>query len=189
VQGGHRGRRRVHRASSGTGFHSLTEAIDRGLEPLFVPEADQPRLAAYRLATAPYEMLDVETFVVCDPVRAAGTFDRLMRLPDGRVVVGDLKSGKSEADYPLATAVQLSVYANGKRYDPETGERTDLHPDLDTSVGLLIHLPATGGCRVITLDLEKGWQTALLAHEVHHTIRKWRAGDLIVDDDLRGALA
>lgn len=176
-------------ASSGTGFHHLTEAIDRGQEPLFVPASDQPRLDAYRKATAPYEMLDVETFVVCDDVHAAGTFDRLMRLPDGRVVVGDLKSGKSEADYPLATSVQLAIYAHGRRYDPETGARHELHPDLDTSIGLLLHLPPRGGCRVITLDLEKGWRTALLAHEVHHTIRKWVAADLILDDDLRGSVA
>ena len=176
-------------ASSGTGFHSLTEAIDRGDVPLFVPASDQPRLEAYRKATAPYEMLDIETFVVADDVHAAGTFDRLMRLPDGRVVVGDLKSGKSEADYPLATAVQLAIYAHGKRYDPETGARTPLHPDLDDTEGLLIHLPARGGCRVITLDLVKGWRVANVAAEVHHDIRRWTAADLIVDDDLRGSVA
>lgn len=176
-------------SSAGTGFHHLTEAIDKGLEPLFVPESDRPRLEAYRMAMAPYEVLDVEMFVVCDEARSAGTFDRLLRCPDGRVRVGDLKSGKSEADYPLATSMQLAIYAHGKRYDPETGERTVLHPDLDDTEGLLIHLPARGGCRVLTLDLTKGWQAAQMANEVHHVIRKWSAADLILDDDLRGAIA
>jgi hypothetical protein len=134
-------------------------------------------------------MLDVETFVVCDEATAAGTFDRLVRCPDGRVRVADLKSGKSEADYPLATSIQLSVYAHGKRYDPDSGARADLHPDLDDTQGLLIHLPPKGGCRVIALDLDKGWRAALLAAQVHHVVRKWKAGDLILDDDLRGSVA
>jgi len=168
-------------SSAGTGFHALTEAIDRGLEPLFVPPADQPRLDAYRDAMKPYEVLDIETFVVNDAVRAAGTFDRLVRCPDGRVRVADLKSGRSEAEYPLSTTVQISIYANGLRYDPDGGARSSLHEDLDTSTGLLIHLPPSGGCEAILLDLAKGWRAARGADVVHHEIRKWRAADLIME--------
>ena len=161
-------------ATAGTGFHSLTEAIDRGIEPLFVSEADQVRLEAYRTATASIEWLDIECFVVNDQVRAAGTFDRLGRLPDGRVVVADLKSGKSEADYPLSTCTQIATYANGHRYDPETGTRAPLHADLDVSEGLLIHLPPSGGCRLYRLDLTLGWEAAQLAHRVS-ALRKVKA--------------
>lgn len=175
--------------SAGTGFHHLTEAIDNGLEPLFVPDSDKPRLEAYREATADYEVLDVETFVVCDPVQSAGTFDRLLRCPDGKVRVGDLKSGKSEALYPLATTMQLAIYAHGLRYDPDTGQRTPLHADLDLTEGLLIHLPPSGGCQVLPLDLEKGWRAARLAAEVHHEIRKWRAADLITGPGTLGGVA
>ena len=164
-------------ASAGTGFHSLTEAIDRGNEPLFVPPADQPRLEAYRAATAGIKWLDIECFVVNDTVRSAGTFDRLGRLPDGRVVVADLKSGKSEADYPFSTTVQIATYANGLRYDPETGDRSPLHDDLDTSTGVLIHLPPSGGCKLYTLNLTLGWQAAQLAAQVRD-VRSWKAGDL-----------
>ena len=158
-------------ATAGTGFHSLTEAIDRGNEPLYVPEADKQRLEDYRQATAGVEWVDIECFVVNDVVQAAGTFDRLGRLPDGRVIVGDLKSGKSEADYPLSTTVQIATYANGHRYNPETGERSPLHPDLDTTEGLLIHLPPSGGCFLYRLDLVTGWKAAQLAREVS-TLRK-----------------
>lgn len=164
-------------ATAGTGFHSLTEAIDKGNEPLFVSEADQVRLDAYREATASIEWLDIECFVVNDQVRAAGTFDRLGRLPDGRVVVADLKSGKSEADYPFSTTVQIATYANGLRYDPETGARSPLHADLDVSTGLLIHLPPSGGCTLYELDLARGWQAAQLAAQVRDA-RSWKAGDL-----------
>ena len=165
--------------SAGTGLHALTEAIDRGEEPPFVPAEDRVRLDAYRAATAGYEALDAETFIVVDELRVAGSFDRLWRCPDGRVRVGDLKSGKSEKAFPLATCVQIATYANGLRYDPATGARAPLHADLDLTTGLLIHMPPTGGCEVIPLDLERGWAAARTAAYVHNTIRRWKAADII----------
>lgn len=169
-------------SSAGTGLHALTEAIDRGEEPPYVPAQDAWRLDAYRRATADegYKALGAELFVVNDGVRAAGTFDRLWQCPDGRVRIGDLKTGKSEADYPLATTVQLAIYANALFYDPDTGERWNIHDDLDLSTGLLVHMPPNGGCKVIPLDLTKGWEAAQVANTVHHTIRKWKPKDLIV---------
>ena len=164
-------------ASAGTGFHSLTEAIDRGDEPMFVSAADAERLDAYRAATSGLTMLDIECFVVNDAVRSAGTFDRLVRLPDGAAVVADLKSGKSEAAYPFATTVQIATYANGHRYDPETGARSPLHDDLDVTRGLLIHMPPSGGCTLYELDLTRGWQAAQLAAQVRDA-RSWKAADL-----------
>jgi hypothetical protein len=165
-------------ASTGTGLHSLTEAIDRGDEPLFVPESDRPRLDAYRIATAPYKPLDAEVFVVNDALGVAGSFDRTWLCPDGRVRVGDLKTGKSEPDYPLPTAIQLAMYSHGNRYDPETGARSPIDPRLDVSTGLLIHLPASGGCRVIPLNLDKGWQAARTAAQAY-AARKWTPADLV----------
>ncbi len=154
-------------ASSGTGLHALTEAIDLGREPEFVPEHVRGRLDAYRAAMAGYVVLDVETFVVCDELRAAGTFDRMLLTPDGRICIADLKTGKSEAGYPSGTATQIAVYAHGERYDPETGQRTPLHADLDMTTGLLIHMPAaTGGCDLIPLDIALGWEAACLAMRV-----------------------
>jgi hypothetical protein len=170
-------------ASSGTGLHALTEAIDSGREPEFVPEHARPRLEAYRKAMAPYVVHDVETFVVNDTIRAAGTFDRLLLCPDGYIRVADLKSGKSEADYPLAVAMQIAIYVLGRRYQPANGARLDLcefDPDrLDVTTGLLIHLPPSGGCRVHELNLTRGWDAAQVAARVHHDIRKWVAADII----------
>lgn len=166
-------------SSAGTGFHALTEAIDRGEEPMFVPPEDVPRLNAYRIATADYRALAAEVFVVNDVLGVAGSFDRLWLCPDGRVRVGDLKTGKGEADYPMSTAAQIAMYARGNRYDPATGERFPLVAEpgaLDQTTGLLVHLPATGGCTVVPLDLVKGWQVARLAAGAYEA-RKWRADD------------
>jgi hypothetical protein len=166
-------------ASAGTGFHSLTEAIDRGDDPLFVPPEDVPRLAAYRIATAPYRALASEVFVVNDALGVAGSFDRLWLCPDGRVRVGDLKTGSGEADYPMGAAAQMAMYVRGHLYDPETGERRPLVTDpeaLDVTTGLLVHLPASGGCRVIPLDLERGWRVAQLAAGAYEA-RRWHASE------------
>ena len=167
-------------ASMGTGLHSLADAVDAGtpIDELLVDQQTKDRLAEYADATAGFEVLDVETFVVNDTVQAAGTFDRLVRLPDGRVVVSDLKTGAHDANYPLGVATQIAVYANGSRYDVETGERSVLHEDLDLSTGLLIHLPQKGdGCTVYELDLGLGWEAALLARRVYD-VRKWKAPQL-----------
>jgi hypothetical protein len=79
----------------------------------------------------------------------------------------------------LGTATQIGIYAYGQRYDPDTHARTELHPDIDLGTGLMIHMPATGGCRVIPLNIERGWDAAQLAAEIHHDVRKWKAADLI----------
>jgi hypothetical protein len=173
-------------ASAGTGLHELTQAIDRGDEPLFVPSDDQPRLDAYRIATRDLVALEAETFVVDDVNHVAGSFDRLWRCPDGRVRVGDLKTGANEDRFPLATAMQIAIYANARRYDPDTHARSDLHPDLDTTTGLLIHLPPQGGCRVIPLDLERGAYAARLAVAAY-AVRRWKADYLIRGDHDRDA--
>lgn len=170
-------------ASAGTGIHELTEAVDRGTDPgdLLIDDSLADRLRQYADAMADFEVLDIETFVVNDAVQAAGTFDRLVRCPDGRVRVADLKTGAHDANYPLGVATQVAIYARGNRYDPDAG-RSPLHPDLDTSRGLLIHLPQKGdGCRVLPLDLDRGWEAALVAAQVH-AIRKWRATDLLAPE-------
>lgn len=165
-------------SSAGTGLHALTEAIDRGEEPPFIPSDDRPRLDAYRIAMREYRAVEAETFVVDDENGVAGSFDRLWLCPDGRVRVGDLKTGRGEADYPLNAAMQMAIYAHALRYDPDTAERTELHPDLDQTTGLLVHMPPQGGCKVIPLDLERGWWAARLAMGAYR-VRKWRADDLI----------
>lgn len=169
--------------NKGTGFHALTEAIDRGNEPAYVPEADKSRLDDYRRALHGFKSLEVELFCVNDQLRAAGTFDRLLLCPDSRVRVADLKTGKNDVAYPFSATVQIATYANSQRYNPETGERSPLHAALDLTTGLLIHLPPSGGCEVIPLDIEMGWEAAQCAT----TVRQFRS--LKADDIIRKVVA
>ncbi len=169
-------------ADVGTALHEMTEVLDSGQELRVINERWKAHLDAYLAATKHLEMLEMETFVVNDTLRSAGTFDRLVRLPDGRVVVADLKTGKSDPFFPLAVATQIATYAHGSRYDAETGERSPLHADLDTSLGLLIHLPSKltpPACVLYDLDLVAGWQAAQLALQVRE-VRSWKPQGLAV---------
>lgn len=161
-------------SSTGTAVHSFTEVLDGGGTPEAVPAALQPVLDAYQWGTTSLRMLESELFVVVDDITAAGTLDRLVELPDGRVVVADLKTGKDEPRYGNGVTTQVAIYAHGLRYDPETCERAPLHPDLDITTGLLIHLPlrpvkGKQTCDLYLLDLVDGWERAQLAHTVRAT--------------------
>ncbi|WP_378734971.1 hypothetical protein [Nocardia brasiliensis] len=164
------------KAAIGTAVHEFTEAIDGGFWPEFIPADLVGPLNAYRSNTAVFEVVDIEVFVVVDELTAAGSLDRLVRLPDGRVIVGDIKTGAHEPDYPLGVTTQCAIYAHGKRYDAETGQRALLHPDLDVSTGVLIHLPLERGvdgyrCDLYALDLEWGWAAAQAAIDVRELRR------------------
>lgn len=151
------------KANVGTALHSYAEAHDRGELPLVPPEY-QAVLDHYRRATEPLQMLGSEKFVVVDELQCAGSFDRIVQLPDGRIVVADIKTGAREPQYPLPATIQIAAYAHGTVYDhtlkvPRKGTLADFGVDQET--GLMIHLPADGsGCFLYLLDLKAGWLAA-----------------------------
>ncbi len=161
-------------ANTGTVLHSLTEAFDRGTLDN-IPDVHYRDLDAYEQATKGLVMRAIEGFVVNDHLQAAGTFDRLVQLPDGRVVIADLKTGQTENKYPHGVVTQCAIYARSHIYDIPTNTRTGYLPDLgvSTDVGLLIHLPAgKGECSLYLLDLQVGWMLAQTAVAVRGVYKK-----------------
>lgn len=160
-------------ANIGTALHALTEQVDAGLDPDQAPEFARADLAAYRQAMTGIGILASEMFVVCDELQAAGTFDRLVKLPDGRVVVADVKTGQHDPNYPHGVTQQIAIYSRGHLYDPEKGRAGHL-PSLgvDQSTGLLIHMPAgTGTCDLYLLDLTVGWSMAQVSVAVRQAFK------------------
>jgi hypothetical protein len=159
-------------ANTGTVLHSLTEAFDRGTLD-HIPEVHYRDLDAYEQATKGLVMRAIEGFVVNDHLQAAGTFDRLVQLPDGRIAIGDLKTGQTEPKYPHGVTTQCAIYARSHIYDIPSNTRKGYLPDLgvSTEVGLLIHLPAgQAKCDLYLLDLTVGWalaQTAVAVRDVY----------------------
>jgi len=99
-----------------------------------------------------HQLSQTEIFVANRQYRVAGSIDGLYRLPSGtvfdgedvsgRVLVGDIKTGKHVK--PIPWCVQLTAYAHGCRYthDPKAdpaARYTPIHPDLHTGYGLIFN--------------------------------------------------
>lgn len=175
------------RAQKGTDLHALTELVDQG-EPLpdrlFDPEREEWRpvtlqdradMAAYHrvMTESSLEVVQSELFVVNDEYRIGGTLDRVVWDTTGtdccaKPMILDVKTGR--VDYGAGKiAMQLAVYANSQRYDPDTGERTPL--GVCTHVGLALHLPqGTGTASLLVADIAAGWESVALCDQV----RKFR---------------
>lgn len=182
-------------ANLGTALHAFTERLDRGeIEVDQVPAEWRDRIAAYSDVTraagwrfSPQLVERITAVEVADEL-VAGTFDRVAMLPDGRLVIADVKTGS--LDYAgLSIAVQLAVYAHGRALRP-AGEEPDRDrwgrylvpgwddetwqpmPPVDQVEAWVIHLPATGepSCTLHSVDIAAGWEAA----QVAAAVRAWR---------------
>lgn len=173
-------------SSTGTAIHTLTEQYDEHgpdaighLEPELRADLD-----AYAKATEPFKVYAMEGFVVCDELKAAGSYDRLVEATDPfgnrGLFVADLKTGQYAPKQPHDICIQTGIYAHGTHYQVGIG-RTDRLADLGVNqdMSLLFHLPAgSGRCDVYWLDIRNGWrmaQTAALVRDWHQTkpIKPW----------------
>lgn len=162
-------------AGLGTALHEFTQRWDQ--KKLAIDEVPEPwnhDVLAYQAAIEKHglevvpELIEVN--LVHDELQLAGTSDRFYRRPDGRLICADLKTGKSIGPNPLAYIVQLAAYATSVKYDIETGTRQPVG-DVDTSVGLLVHLPSgKATCDIYEVDLQMGLEAARLASSV----RTWQ---------------
>lgn len=171
-------------ADIGTALHRMAERVERA-DGFAAPEPYATDIARYLtcLDTAGFTSEYIECHLVNDPMRAAGTADRIYKahrpldvpgfnvIVPGQHVLADLKTGK-RLDYSLpGFAIQLALYCDAMFYDVETNERTPLPDNLRTDVALLVHMPAgTGTCEFHWIDLEVGREGARIVRDV----RRWR---------------
>ncbi|MDR1212803.1 MAG: PD-(D/E)XK nuclease family protein [Propionibacteriaceae bacterium] len=156
-------------ATVGTALHAFTEALDKGEKP-HIPDDLVGHMKNYRAATSGFKVAHIERLLVCDEFKTAGTADRIWEI-DGRLVIGDIKTGN--VDYPSAVqsfAMQLGLYAHSMIYDPATAARSPLD-GIRLDWGLVAALDAkTGDCRLLEVDIARGWEAVQLAAQV----REWR---------------
>lgn len=171
------------KALQGTALHEITEDIDAGKDPGFIPDDYAKDIEAYRIATQDIEVVGIETFAVLDEFQVGGTFDRLIRVygelaealgvEPGTLLIADIKTGR--IDYGFGKiAMQLAGYSRMKVYDPKTHERLPLEHNgqpVNQEVGLVIHMPTgQGRCELVPVDIAKGWEGLGLAD----VVRGWR---------------
>lgn len=159
-------------SSAGTDIHALTEWHDAGrINEIEVPVEYLADLAAYVEATQDaglaFRPQWIERIIVNSQVETCGTTDRILTMPDGRVLIGDLKTQQSISFGWQEIAMQLAQYANGDGMLTDDGRLEPMPANLDRSRGLVIWLPV-GQARVEfhELDLEAGWDDCLFAREL-----------------------
>jgi hypothetical protein len=160
-------------ANAGTALHSFTEAVDRGEDPQ-IPEPWAADIEAYKATLADHRITVhpewIERITVVPRYNVAGTFDRILTLPDGRRVIGDVKTGKDLSYSWCEIAIQLALYANATHMWNGTG--WDPMPVLDPSEAVVMWLPVGRGiCELFTVDTVAGWAQA----EVAFGVRQWRS--------------
>lgn len=170
---------------NGTTMHRLTERLDKGLPlPKGLPANIRAMLRLYKqVFLARFEVLDTERFVVQDKIEVAGTYDKLLKdKTDGKIYIGDTKTGQSLDHMALKTCAQVSVYASGQHYDLD-GER-EPH-GAERNRGVLIWLPWTDDveeqpaeCEIRWLDLTIGRKAIMEAVRVD-SFRKLKPAQIL----------
>ena len=159
------------KSALGTQIHAATEFVDLGdsLENKFDDvepwrrELLIERANAYHRAVQDWGLVhdSVETFIVQDEVKAAGTYDRrgfVPWWPEHRQTTIDVKTSSSLDFAGIAFAVQLSVYAHGELYDIATESRTP-HEDMNHEQALIVHVDRHKGgpITLAKVDIAFGW--------------------------------
>lgn len=177
-------------ANLGSAYHAFSERLDAGLITLAdIPPVYRHRLEQYQdvirragLTTRP-EWIERTTAVRADQVSAAlpvaGMLDRIWQLPNGELVIGDLKTG-SDLSYGWGEiTAQLAVYAHGvnthglfdwnrKVWQQHVDVPGGMMPmNVRTDFAIVMHLPADGdGCTLYRVDLVAGWRRAQICGHV-----------------------
>lgn len=164
-------------ANLGTAGHAFAEKVDRGIELPPLSGSFAAWVQTYRTLTTGWRWSLTEARLVWDAQQLAGRVDRIgsppgfMIAPDGAIigpddlVVVDIKTSSSSRYFGAKFAVQLAVYACGRLYDLETGQRTPTGARTDW--GLVVHIP-TGGTSgaLYWVNLAVGAELAALAKQV-----------------------
>lgn len=167
------------KANLGTAFHTLHEAVPGMSDEQYAALPHEMRVTyeLYRREMARLGITEVltEATVVNTAIGTAGKLDGLLQLADGRIVVGDRKSGRV-VEYPHSPAMQMAIYSNADRIEMPGGwvDMRTAYPELDTTTGIVIHVTigdeTSAKVNVYDIDLIAGWYGALLAAKV----RRWR---------------
>ena len=176
------------RSEIGTALHEITAMFDAGRTPTHLsPETERDLTVYADTLAAANIVLDpdlIETTVVLDEPRVAGTFDRGARVPGfAKPLIADLKTGGDLSFSWHSIAVQVAIYAHGDaiyRQGPAedgSGDVREPMPDVDRDNGLIIWLPAgTGECELFLVDLTAGWE----AFQRSMWVREWRKRDVFM---------
>jgi hypothetical protein len=178
------------RSAKGTALHKWAEQVDAGrtlLDDVPPEHREDVRAHVVGLAAAGIEPVPhlMERTVAVVELGIMGTFDAVVRMPDGLYRMADSKTGSLEYNRDEIEA-QLAVYARGANAhgiaqysgegDPKDWQNWTWVPLTDENGaqirveedwGVVLHLPqGQAQMQPYRVGLEAGWRTALLCREI-----------------------
>lgn len=165
-------------ADRGTAVHAWLEYIDDGTMTLHdVPPIFQPHVENYLRILAERGVVAVPEYIeriVWHPHGYVGTLDRIYRLADGTMCLGDVKTSKTLKYGYLAFAVQLALYRDAAYMLSEDCTRWEPMPALREDFALLAHVPSNNpnAAALPTFDMAAGRAGLATAHRVLHMRRQ-----------------
>jgi hypothetical protein len=164
----------------GSAFHEFHERVPAMSDEEYAAQAVELRVT-YERYRAELDRLGIEEVLteftcVNQQIGTAGKGDAIFKLADGRLVIGDRKTGRV-VEYPHAPAVQFAVYANADTlitFDENGAASRSPMPEVDKTMALIVDITigdeTTAAVHVYEVDIWAGWYGALLAGQV----RRWR---------------
>ena len=164
------------KANRGSAIHRAIERVETGaLRFEDVPEELKPDVYGYfaKLAETGLTILPeyIERTVIVPAYKVAGTFDNVVRCPDGKLRILDKKTGN--LDYAeIEFAVQMALYANATAIRDYGTNRYIPMPDVAKDYAIIAHIePGTGRVELHRINIRLGWAWAATCAEVQD-IRK-----------------
>jgi len=151
----------------GTAMHGITERYDKGDAEVIVTPAAQGDLDAYKLAVEPFRIIECERIICIPELEVAGMFDRIVMLPNGRIVIWDLKTGADLGYSWVQIVAQLHLYAVAELMWDPTLNQFVTKPKVDQNHAIVLHLPkGEGTATLYDVDLSLGEEIVFLCTEV-----------------------
>lgn len=166
-------------AEFGSAVHAWCEWYDHGMCHMSaIPEPFRPWVIGHRRALARaglhVDSCWTERIVLNTTYGIAGTLDRLVWCPDGKLRLGDIKTSKG-MDYSwMYFAIQMAIYSTADLILALDGTKWEPMPAIEQDVALISHLPRERPeeSRIQPISLEYGRR----ALEVAVAARELRAG-------------
>ena len=169
----------------GDAVHAWSESVD--LEQCTVEDVPlelRAHVAAYvaacRAAGIRAHKDYVERIIYCPYTGSAGRVDRFSVLPDGTLVVVDVKTTKNLSAGLLAISVQLAQYATATHMLSKDGSCWEpMPPNINQALGIVAHVPSDASgedayCDLIDIDLTRGIENMQRAAAVRESRREKR---------------
>lgn len=162
-------------ANLGSAMHGFTELLDRGEDlPSLSPEEEADVMAyknKMREAGITVEPGRIEQTVVWPEHDVSGTFDRLVRMSNGDLVVGDLKTGKDLTHSFTEIVIQLGIYASASHIWHWESAELEAMPEVSKEYAIVMHLPVgKAECTLYQINIAAGIEAA----ELCRMVRGWR---------------